>query len=336
MLEGKILGGSIVGRMPLQALAVKPQRVVANTAAAQAASTADKPAIARDMFSANPEAVNVVCFNAAGGASGFKLEGELAGTPLFQKLIQGSPDAPIVAVQETTPGLAKKLLEEAEKGHFEVIWPGKAWLPKWIPTSPLMQGNMLLVPKRYQIEKQEAKTFTGRAGQFLKAIKGLLFGDGKANDLVLALQNRGYVSAALKDTKTGKRFNVLATHISYQDEIRRLSTPELVGAIAKSKGPTVLMGDLNVPTPEPGVKLNAGASDFWKALEPAGMKDMGPMGQAGASYWKNGANIDVVMARGFRSESSRMLTGDQMTLPGRPDARQVSDHYAEADSLVFE
>ena len=324
---------SIGARQPL---AANSSRGVARPAAAQAAPKGDAPAIARDMFSANPQAVNVVCFNAAGGASGFKLEGELAKTPLLQKLIKGSPDAPIVAVQETTPGLAKKLLEEAKKGNFEVIWPGKAWLQKWIPTSTLMQGNMLLVPKRYQIEKQEAKTFAGRAGQFFKALKGFVFGDGKANDLLLALQNRGYVSASLKDSQTGKRFNVLATHIAYQDEVRRLSTPQLAEAIARAKGPTVLMGDMNVPTPEPGVKLSQGAKDFWKALEPAGMKDMGPSGQAGASYWKNGANIDVVMARGFKSESSRMLTGDQMTLPGRPDARQVSDHYAEADSLVFE
>ncbi|MFP5504451.1 MAG: endonuclease/exonuclease/phosphatase family protein, partial [Candidatus Sericytochromatia bacterium] len=330
------MGQSIVGRQPVQTPAAKVSRSVARPAAAQTAPKGNAPAIARDMFSANPAAVNVVCFNAAGGASGFKLEGELAKTPLLQKLINGSPDAPIVAVQETTPALAKKLLEEAEKGHFEVIWPGKAWLPKWVPISPLAQGNMLLVPKRYEIEKQEAKTFTGRAGQFFKAIKGIVLGDGKANDLVLALQNRGYVSAALKDTRTGKRFNVLATHISYQDEIRRRSTRELVEAIAKAKGPTVLMGDMNVPTPEPGVKLGKGAADFWKALEPAGMTDMGPLGEAGASYWKNGANIDVVMARGFKSESSRMLKGDQMTLPGRPDARQISDHYAEADSLVFE
>jgi endonuclease/exonuclease/phosphatase family metal-dependent hydrolase len=282
--------------------------------------------------------VNVVTFNVAGGAKAFKLEEKLTDAPLFQKLINGDPDAPIVACQETTPALAKKLLEASKNGNFQVIYPGQPNLPKWIPTSTLMQGNMLLVPKRYQVEHAESHTFEGRGAKFLHALDGFLFHHEKANDMLLALQNRGYVEASLKDTRTGKDFNVLATHVAYADDIRRDETPQLVDAIAKAQahGPTVVMGDFNTPTLEARPSSNPGVIDFWKAMEPLELQDMGPTGKDRGSFWGNGQDIDSVLATGFESVSSEMLTGDKMTLPGHPDAKQVSDHYAEADSLKFE
>lgn len=299
---------------------------------------APTPTIGGDMFSPNPGAVNVVSYNVAGGASAFKLEEKLVDSQVFQKLVKGSPDAPIVACQETTPALAKKLKELSKNGNFEVIYPGQSWMPKFVPISPLMQGNMLLVPKRYKVESSESETFTGRAKNFFGAVKNLIFGDGKANDLVLALQNRGYVSARLKDTQTGKSFSVVNTHIAYKDEQRRQQTPQLLEVLkkAEAKGPVILTGDVNVEAPAPGRKLPADVQDFWKALEPIGLKDMGPTGAASASFWGNGHDIDVVMAKGFKSESGQMLTGDKMTIPGKTDAKQLSDHYAEADSLTFE
>jgi endonuclease/exonuclease/phosphatase family metal-dependent hydrolase len=291
--------------------------------------------VARSPASSN---VNVVSFNVAGGASGFKLEEKLSDTPLFQKLIKGDPDAPIVACQETTPALAKKLIEESKNGNFQVLYPGQAWMPKGVPTSTLMQGNMLLVPKRYQVQKSESHTFSGRAEKAFGAVKNLLFHHGRANDVLLALQNRGYISASLKDTQTGKSFSVVATHIAYDDAIRRDETPQLVAAIkkAQAKGPTVVMGDFNIPTLEARPDQGQGGRDFWKELEPLLLKDMGPTGKDRVSFWKNGADIDSVLATGFQSVSQEMLTGQKMTIPGRPDARQVSDHFAEADSLKFE
>ena len=211
-------------------------------------------------------------------------------------------------------------------------------MPKGVPTSTLMQGNMILVPKRYQVQKSEAQTFAGRAGKAFGAVKNLLFHHGKANDVLLALQNRGYITASLKDTQTGKSFSVVATHIAYDDAIRRDETPQLVAAIkkAQAKGPTVVMGDFNIPTLEAKPNQSQGGRDFWKELEPLLLEEMGPTGKDRVSFWKNGADIDSVLATGFQSVSHEMLTGDKMSIPGKPDAQQVSDHYAEADSLKFE
>lgn len=315
-----------------------PQPTPAPKVAPAKPAAAAPAAMATDSFSGSANNVDVVSFNVAGGASAFKLEEKLVDTPVFQKLIKGDADAPIVACQEMTPALAKKLTEEAKKsGNFEVVYPGKTWLPKWIPISTLMQGNMLLVPKRYKVEKTESKTFGGRAGRFFTALKDFVFNGGPAKNLLLTLQNRGYVSAQLKDTKTGKTFGVLGTHVAYEASQRAATTPELVGAIKKlqAKGPTVVMGDMNIPTLEADPNQSQGAKDFWKAL-PTNLKEMGPTGKDRGSFWANGKDIDVVMANGFERVSSEMLSGDKMSIPGHPDAKKVSDHYAEADTLKFE
>jgi endonuclease/exonuclease/phosphatase family metal-dependent hydrolase len=314
-----------------------PQPVRSTASAPVEKSSAAAPAQPADRFDPSHD-VHVVTFNVAGGASGFKLEDKLIDAPVFQQLINGDPNAPIVACQETTPALAKKLIALSKSGNFQVIYPGEAWMPKGVPTSTLMQGNMLLVPKRYEVEKTEAHTFSGRAHKFLSALDGFLFHHEKPNDLLLALQNRGYVTAALRDTTTGKRFNVVATHVAYDDGIRRDEAPQLVEAIRKAQasGPTVVMGDFNTPTLEAKPNQGAGAVDFWNKLAPLHLTDMGPTGKDRGSFWKNGQDIDSVLATGFTSVAHEMLSGDKMTLPGRPDAKQVSDHYAESDWLRFD
>lgn len=311
----------------------------APAAKAPAPQGAPAPTMAGDSFGSDSAAVNVVTFNVAGGASAFKLEEKLMDTPLFQKLVKGDPDAPIVGCQEMTPALAKKLIEAAEKsGNFEVIWPGSTLMPNWVPTSTLLQGNLLLVPKRYKVQKSESHTFKGRAGQLWDAIKGVFSGEKKLNSLLLAVQKRGWVEATLKDTRTGKTFGVLNTHIAYDPNVRRVSTPQLAEALGKlqAKGPMVVMGDFNIPTPEKMDKPNPSAMEFWKALEPFNLQDAGPQGQNSGTFWSNGKDIDSVLTNGFKSVKSEILSGDKMTLPGRPDAKQVSDHYAEADTIAFE
>jgi endonuclease/exonuclease/phosphatase family metal-dependent hydrolase len=312
-----------------------PTTPAAKPAAAQNVAA---PALAADSFKQDSANVEVVTFNAAGGASAFKREAALVDTQLFQKLIKGDADAPVVAVQETTPALAKKLIEQSKNGNFQVIWPGHTFVPNWVPTSTIMQGNMLLVPKRYEVQKSESHTFSGRAGQLFDAIKGVLFHKKKINTLLLAVQNRGWVEATLKDTKTGKSFTVMGTHIAYDDAVRRVETPQLADAIkkAQAKGPTVVMGDFNVPTEAKMTKPNQGATDFWKALEPFGLKDMGPEGPNAGTFWKNGQDIDSVLTSGFKPVKSEILSGDKMTIPGQSDAKGVSDHYAEADTIAFE
>jgi endonuclease/exonuclease/phosphatase family metal-dependent hydrolase len=254
------------------------------------------------------------------------------------EVVSFNAEAPIVACQGMTPALAKKLIEASKNGNFDVIYPGHPNTPKWVPISTLMQGNMILVPKRYQVQKSEAKSFSGRAGQFFDAVKGVLFHHKKVNTLLLALQNRGYVEAQLKDTKTGKSFSVVATHVAYDPAIRDNETPQIASVIkkAQAKGPTVVMGDFNIPTPEKMKNPNASALEFWKALEPFGLKDMGPAGKDSGTFWGNNQDIDSVLTTGFKPVASEILKGDKMTIPGHPDAKEVSDHYAEADTIAFE
>lgn len=305
----------------------------------QSTKPADGPAIAGDSFTSSDQNVNVVSFNVAGGNSHFKREAALVDTPLFQKLIKGDADAPVVACQETTPALAKKLIEESKNGNFQVIYPGQSWMPKWVPVSTLMQGNMLLVPKRYQVQKSEAHTFSGRAGKFFEALKGFIFHHAPAKDMLMALQDRGYVKATLKDTKTGKTFNVVGTHIAYDDKIRRMEAPQLRDVMkqAESEAPTVLMGDFNTPTLAHNPHPNQGVTDFWKEVGQVPMQDLGPDGKESVSFWGNGSDIDSVLGtKGVEKVSGEMLTGDKMTLPGHPDAKYVSDHYAESDTIRIE
>ena len=87
---------------------------------------------------------------------------------------------------------------------------------------------------------------------------------------------------------------------------------------------------------ELGTRDVAAAREFYGAVFGWEVEEQ-DMGEMGTYYiWKNGEDIDSVLATGFQSVSSEMLSGDKMTLPGHPDAKQVSDHYAEADTLKFD
>lgn len=315
--------------------AVKAPSTSGQAAGSPGAAT---PAPANDQFfSSNPAAVNVTSFNTAGDNCLHTPQAKIPDSPLFQKVIQGTPDAPIVACQETVPLLGKKMIDLSKNGNFQVVWPGHRWLPNWVPTSTLVQGNMVLVPKRYQIENVETHTFKGRWPAFFKALKNWVLGKGKANDMLLALQHRGWESLLLKDRVTGKLFTVIATHIAFADKVRREETPQLQAAIAKAQrqGPTVIMGDFNTPTRATNYNHDANINAFWDQMDATGMKDMGPTGKAAISNWMNNNDMDEVLATGFTSASAQMLTGSKMRIPSRPDAKGVSDHYAEADSLTF-
>lgn len=92
------------------------------------------------------------------------------------------------------------------------------------------------------------------------------------------------------------------------------------------------MGDFNVPTPEKMTKPKPGRHvDFWKGLESANLKDMGPEKDSG-TFWGNGQDIDSVLATGFKPVASEILKGAQDDHPRHNDAKEVSDHYAEADN----
>jgi endonuclease/exonuclease/phosphatase family metal-dependent hydrolase len=296
-------------------------------------TTGAVPGMGHDFFSSDANAVNVVTFNTAGDNCLKTPEEKVPDAPVFQKLIKGSPDAPIIALQETTPLLAKTLKAEAKNGQFKVIWPGHTWLPAWFPSGS-STSSMVLVPKRYEVQGVKVHSFKSVHHSLFNTIENFLLRrpGGKIDSA-----NRGYLMVSLKDSKTGKKLNIVATHISWDSTLRPSETSQLLAAVkaSEAQAPTVVMGDFNTPTLDTNFNHNRGVIDFWKGLEPAQLQDMGPTGKAGVSDWGSGQNIDSVLAKGFTSESHQMLTGNKMTIPGRPDAKKVSDHYAEADSLKF-
>jgi endonuclease/exonuclease/phosphatase family metal-dependent hydrolase len=279
------------------------------------------------------KSIQVMTFNTAGDGARHTPEALIPQSAAFQKVVTGAPDAAIVACQETTKPLSKKLRELSRNGHFQVVYPGKAWLPSWLLSSPFVQGNMVLVPKRYKIEGVQNVSYAGRAGTFWTALTGVVRHHRPLNDLLVSLQRRGYESIRLKDSVTGKSFTVVATHIAGDDAIRRKEEPQLLAAIkrAESQGPVVVMGDFNTASLDTANPMDKNVNDFWHALEPANLTAIGPKGRAGATAGTQ--DIDHILVNGFTERSSDVLSGNKMTIPGRPDADQVSDHFAKVASL---
>jgi len=281
--------------------------------------------------------VDVVTFNTAGDNAVKTPEALVPQAPIFQKVVRGDPDAPIIACQETTPVLARKLLELSKNGNFQVVWPGKAATPALFDSSPFLQGNMILVPKRYEVVHETTADYSGRAGRFWNALKGVIRGKNRPNDLVNAAQRRGLIDLTLKDRQTGRTFSVIATHLS--GALRNQEEPRLAAEVrhAMASGPVVVMGDFNTPSLDTNRNGDPNVKTFWRNLDrDAGLADMGPKGEAGITDWESGTNIDHVLATGFQAIDSHVLSGNQMTIPGRPDAKGVSDHYAKAVTLDYE
>ena len=276
--------------------------------------------------------VDVVTFNTAGDGCRNTPEDKLYLAQPFQRVVNGAADAPIIACQETTDPLAKSLQQLAKNGNFQVVWPGgHTWLPGFLG-STMGQGNLVLVPKRYQVLGVQAHTFKGRLSLFGSALKGVLFHHQPVNSLLLALQKRGYESIALRDKTTGKRFTVVATHVAFDPKVRAMEAPQLAAAIkaANQQGPTVVMGDFNTPSEATNRSHNAQISDFWKQIYGAGVQEVGATDNTA-----DGTDIDHVLQNGFTVQGDEVLNGNKLTLPGRPNADQVSDHYAHEAQLQF-
>jgi hypothetical protein len=85
----------------------------------------------------------------------------------------------------------------------------------------------------------------------------------------------------------------------------------------------ILAGDFNVPASHPRGR------DVEVAALLSAFRDMG------TAVPPRRENIDYVLACGFEPVSSRIWTGDSLSLPGSPNAESVSDHYVEDDVLRF-
>jgi endonuclease/exonuclease/phosphatase family metal-dependent hydrolase len=286
-----------------------------------------------DAFTHSNATINVMTFNTAGDACRNTPEDKIPLSQPFQQVIKGEAGAPIIANQETTPLLAKALLNEAKKNsNLQVVWPGgHTWLPAWA-TSTMGQSNLVVIPKRYKIQSVQSHVFKGRLGNFFRALGGVLFHHKKPNDLVLALQRRGYETISLKDTTTGKNFTVIATHIAWDPAMRAQQSGQLVAAIdaAKAKGPVTVLGDFNTASDATNFNHDKSVTNFWKTLAPTGIQDVAPTDKT-----QGNQDIDHVLQEGFNVKGDEVFNGNKLTIPGRPDAGQVSDHYAHETGLTI-
>ena len=277
--------------------------------------------------------VRVVTFNTACGNPKIRTkQTDFPELPFYQDLIQGRPNAPILSGQEIGPEQAKRLQELSKNGNFTVVHAA----------AKFNQGNVLLIPKRYQVLDADNHRFVG---SHLEGLGKTLLGWVRhghlpsLSELSGAVEPRMYSEVKLKDRLTGKTFTVLGTHLASSLPQMKLAQAKVLmqaASDAKKDGPVILAGDLNTRT----TATDDGKSGWNEAqaldgqirvlFEKDGFADMGSPGRAGSR-----TNIDWVLSSGFNADETQLWTGDAMSLPGSPNAETVSDHYAEDDLLSY-
>ena len=289
-----------------------------------AAPAATAAAMAGDRYLASD--VKVITFNTAIGNPKIKTDQkDFTQLPFYQSTLKNEPGAAILCLQEVGNAQRDEVKRLAASGQFHVFSQAVGLRGR--------QNNMIVIPKRYEVVSHENNKYD--LGH-LKAIGSKVwkwaksFGKEPMNWSQLS-EPRGYQKVVLKDSVTGKTMTVFNTHTSYYDEVKVGHNRELFKAAkeAAKKGPVIVAGDLNTRTADtdPGDKFNAQVREQF-----GDFKDMGVQGKLPGGK----TNIDWVLADGFTSVSSKMYTGDSISLPGSPDALSVSDHYAEEDVLRFE
>lgn len=309
------------------AIAPAPSVTVAAGPAAPSAPAAVDPVEMRafEQAQATPNAFSVVTYNTGCADKSHAKQSLYAQLPMFQRVVNGAADAPIICTQETGPDLSDALeaLQKKTK-NFDLFW---------LTTTPFHQGNLMIVPKRFTVIAHDEDHFGGRLAQIVSN----LF-DHKQDNWSQTLEHRGYMWAQLVDSQTGKFFTVIDTHISYWADIRARQASQLRDAVAKAeaKGPVIVCGDFNTPTLDTMNKPNAAVEKFWNTLAPVGLTDMGPKGQDGISDWGSAQDIDHVLAKGFTSLHTHMYRDSELSLAGYADAKALSDHYPEEDVIAFQ
>lgn len=262
----------------------------------------------------------VITFNTACGNPKIKTDpADFPKLPFYQKIIQGAPDAPILCLQEVANAQKEAVEKLAANGQFRAVYL----------RTGVDQGNMVLVPKRFEVQAYEDHHFgLAQVKASFESVWGWITGGPKPNFSQL-IEPRGYQELHLKDTVTGKAFTLINTHLSFQEGMQEPQARRVFDAAhaAAREGGVIVAGDLNVPTANTSsAPRYAPIRDMYRDFV-----DVGPSGKPPGS-----SNIDYVLVKGFRGVDSKWYTGDSLSLPGSPDARTVSDHYAEEDTLAFE
>ena len=309
--------------MKIDALRTGVSAPVASRPSVSSAAAQAKPRMAADGY--QPTDVRVITFNTAIGNPDIKTnQADFLQLPFYKAVIDGKPGAPILALQEVGNAQRDAVMKAAASGNFYVLAQKVGLRGR--------QNNMILIPKRFEVEQADNKFF-GLA--HLKGVAKSLWGWAKGGfkgglNLGQLSEPRGFQELRLKDTLTGKRLTVFNTHTSYYDALKVEHNKQLFAAArsAAERGPVIVAGDLNTRTADTDPEANSWHDKARAHYE--GFQDMGPGGTPPGK-----TNIDWVLAKGFESVSSRWYTGTDIALPGSPDAKTVSDHYAEEDVLRF-
>lgn len=233
------------------------------------------------------EEITVVTLNTASGSDKITTpQPAFLKLPFYQKAINGDPDAPIIGLQEVGPAQAEKVAELAKKsGNFSY---------SYINSRASNDGNLLIVPKRFEVLKSESSPYPLEA-QVKGMVHSLGTGKLKLKDMG-QLYPRMWSEMRVKDRVTGEVFTVGDTHLSYNPEIQRHQLDIVSERMeeAQKYGPVLYVGDFNADTRS---KEYHGKNLLAK-MEKAGMTDMSPQGRM---------NIDYVWASGFKSVGKEVL-----------------------------
>lgn len=278
-------------------------------------------AVARPLaVSPASEPFKVITFNTACGNSKITTnQADFPKLPFYQKIIQGAPDAPILCLQEVGNEQKEAVERLAASGRFRAIYL----------RTGVDQGNMVLVPQRFVVEAYAGHHFGfAQVKAAVKSLWGWIKG-GETPKFGQLVEPRGYQELHLKDTVTGKAFTVINTHLSFQQGMQEPQAKRVFDAAheAAKHGGVIVAGDLNVPTADTNSEPRyLPVRDMYRDF-----LDVGPSGKPPGK-----TNIDYVLVKGFKGVDSKWYTGDSLSLPGSPNAKTVSDHYAEEDTLAFE
>jgi endonuclease/exonuclease/phosphatase family metal-dependent hydrolase len=285
------------------------------------------PAAAVSDFVDGPN-VSIITDNTASGNVGFNTkvnQADIIEQPFYQDVIEGRPNAPIISAQEVGPAQFKAIGDARARTHNFQIIEAK--------TKP-GQGNLLLIPDRYEIQDSVVHRFINSQVQGgLETVGDFISGETPfkaSQDLAGLFSPRAYAEARLTDRATGQTLTVFGGHLaSAEPKIRLAQAEELMSAVEKAKtcGPVAVAFDMNTATasservPENSDHVNDHL--IRDVFAKAGLIEAGPVGPTSRARPRR---IDQVLVAGMDPVSSHVLVGTEDHIPGFPTAESISDH----------
>ena len=241
--------------------------------------------------------------------------------PFYREVIEGRPEAPLLALQEVGPEQVKALVRSAADGRFRVIHiqrPG--------------QGNALVIPARFEVLGKGSGYFLLSQLRALARALGRTLGRRERFNHRQFFELRMWSRARLRDRAGGGEFTIFNTHVSGDPHLRLAQSRSLFRRVRRAarKAPVILAADLNTrPADAESADPEQSRADAEvRALFPP-LEDMAPS----LRDPRRGA-IDWVLATGFSPGEARQYTDGSLQLDGLPSAEVISDHYAKEVELT--